>query len=125
MALQDLRGNFASAVSHLATTIQMNAALTPDNRNISGVNSGHGRGRNAGHGRNNGRGGRGQGRGRGNLYLGTYSPAQWRAFSAEDRKKISDDRKRSADQQSQGQGQGIPGVYISQITMTPGQEQDA
>jgi hypothetical protein len=44
MAFPDLRGDFAATDSHLAATIQMNAALTPDNQNISGVNSGRGEG---------------------------------------------------------------------------------
>ena len=59
MAIQDLRSDFAAAVSHLMTTIQMNAALTPDNRNISGVASGRGSGGRGG----NTQGGRNQGRG--------------------------------------------------------------
>jgi len=42
MAIQELRTDFASAVSHIAATIQMNAALTPDNRNISGLAAGQG-----------------------------------------------------------------------------------
>jgi len=70
--------------------IQMNAALmTPDNRNISGVDSGHGGGRdhNAQGDRNQGRGRGGQGRG-GNVYLGAYSPDQWRAPSAKDWKRV-------------------------------------
>ncbi len=39
MAIPDLRTDFAATVAHLATTIQMNASITPDNRNISGVAS--------------------------------------------------------------------------------------
>jgi hypothetical protein len=73
MAIQDLCSDFAATVAHIATTIQMNAALMPDNRNISGVASGCGGGgrggnpqggRNQGRGNCGGRGGRG-GRGRG------------------------------------------------------------
>jgi hypothetical protein len=66
MAIQDLRTNFVAAMAHIATTLQMNVAITPDNRNVSDVNTGRGgRGNNfnrgrgrGGHGRDN-RGGRG------------------------------------------------------------------
>jgi hypothetical protein len=42
IAIQDLGSDFAASVLHLATMIQMNATLTPDNRNILGVTSGRG-----------------------------------------------------------------------------------
>jgi hypothetical protein len=102
MAIQDLCSDFAAAVSHLATTIQMNAALMPDNRNISGVASGGsdcGRDGNTQGGRNQGRGNRGGHAGHGgcrrggNIYLRTYSPSQWCALSTEDHKKVSKGRK--------------------------------
>jgi len=120
MAIQDLRGDFAATVAHLATTIQMNAAITPDNRNISGVASNKGAEGGGRGGRGRGRGGRGRGRGRGgrNIYLGTYSPDQWRALSQEDRKRVNEGRKRSAEQQQQG------AVNISQVVTTQGQDQD-
>jgi len=37
MAIWDLQTDFAATVAHMATTIQMNAALIPDNQNVSGV----------------------------------------------------------------------------------------
>jgi hypothetical protein len=122
LAIPELRMDFAATVSHLATSLQMNAALMPDNRNISGVSSGKG---------NNGGGGgrnvnsrcrsRGRGRGKGgrNIYLGNYTAAQWHGLSAEDKKKVRDGRKRSAEQQSQTP----PTINVSQITASM-QDQD-
>lgn len=116
MAIPDLRTDFAATVAHLATTIQMNASITPDNRNISGVaseggneyksQSQDGRG---GRGRGRGRGRGGQGHGQRNIYLGTYSLAQWQALSAEDKKRVTEGRKRSAEQQQN------TGVSASQV----------
>ncbi len=101
MAMPTLRTDFAAAVSHLATSLQMNAALLPDVRNISTTTSS---GRGGGRGSNNRGRGRGRGKGRGNggrnIYLGNYNAAQWRALSVEDKKKVREGRKRSAEQQS-------------------------
>lgn len=101
MAMPTLRTDFAAAVSHLATSLQMNAALLPDVRNISTTTSS---GRGGGRGSNNRGRGRGRGKGRGNggrnIYLGNYNAAQWRALSVEDKKKVREGCKRSAEQQS-------------------------
>jgi len=126
MAIQDLRTDFATAVADVVTTIQMNVALVPDNRNISETNTGHGRGNATNGGRGQGRGGCGGragrgGRGRGgNVYLGTYSPAQLWALSAEDKKKVTDGRKHSAEQSQQSQA----GLQISQVVIGQQQELD-
>jgi len=118
-----VRTDFAATVAHLATTIQMNSSITPDNRNVSGVSTDSG-GKNKSQG---GRGGKGRGRGRGrghgghgqrNIYLGTYSPAQWQALSADDKKRVAEGRKRSAEQQ---QAQGT-GVAVSQVITTNQQD---
>jgi len=90
MALPDLRTDFAATVAHLATTIQMNSSITPDNRNISGVTTDSGN-KNKSQG---GRGGKGRGRGRG-------------------RKRVTEGRKRSAEQKTQGGG-----VSVSQVVTT-------
>jgi len=37
MAIWDLQADFAATVAYMATTIQRNAALIPDNQNVSGV----------------------------------------------------------------------------------------
>jgi hypothetical protein len=72
----NLRSNFNNAVTHLATSLQLNLALQ-DTRNIGATITGRG-GRGGGRGgrghQNNGRGGRGHG-GR-NIYLGSYTPEQ-------------------------------------------------
>jgi hypothetical protein len=67
MAIPDLRTGFAAAVAHLATMIQMNASITPDNRNVSVVATDNGgkNKQNQSQGGRGGKGGRGRGRGRG------------------------------------------------------------
>jgi hypothetical protein len=89
MAIQDLCSDFVAAVLHLATMIQMNATLTPDDRNnYFGCNIWTWGGwmrrqkpRMRQHRRPN-RSWRSQGG-----FLGTYSSAKWHTLSAEDRKK--------------------------------------
>jgi hypothetical protein len=95
LATPNLRNNFANAAAHLSPTLQLGKVMQ-DNRNISATLTG--RGDTRGHGRSSGSGGwnnRGHGRGR-NIYLGTYSPDQWRKLSAEDKKKVYDGRQKSA-----------------------------
>jgi len=104
LANANLRSNFTSAVTHLATSLQLNLSIQ-DSRNIGSITSGSGRGHRGSRG---GRGGRGRGRdggnrsrGRGgrNIYLGSYSPDQWRKLSGEDRKRVIEGRAKSAEQQ--------------------------
>jgi hypothetical protein len=92
LATPNLRNSFSNAVMHLSTTLQLIPSLQ-DPRNISAFNTvgrfegGRGRGRNPnGRGRS-GRGGRGRGRGR-NIYVGSYTPDQWRKLSPEDKKRV-------------------------------------
>jgi hypothetical protein len=100
LANPNLRGNFSNAVTHLATSLQLNLSLQ-ENRNVSGLSSaGRGRGRGRGGG-GRGRGGRGRGRGGRNIYLGSYSPEQWRKLSADDKKRVQEGRAKSAEQRSQ------------------------
>jgi hypothetical protein len=111
LANANLRTDFDAALTHLATSLQLNTNLTE--RNVSAVNSGRGGrsggrsnqgGRGRGRGSRGGRQGGGGGRGRGrNIYLGYYSPDQISQLSAEDRKRVIEGRKRSAEQQSQSQ----------------------
>jgi len=97
-ATPNLRSNFNNAVTHLATSLQLNLALQ-DTRNIGAANTDRG-GRGGGRGgrgrQNNGRGDRGCG-GR-NIYLGSYTPEQWKKFSAEHRRKVHEGRQKSAKQ---------------------------
>ena len=113
-----LRADFTATVAHLATSLQMNAALLPDVRNISSAitttRRGGGKGNNRGRGRGRGRGGKGRGGGGRNIYLGNYNAAQWRALSAEDKKKVREGRKRSVEQQSQTP----TAINVSQVTTT-------
>jgi hypothetical protein len=103
LANPNLRSNFTNAVTHLATSLQLNMSLL-DSRNISSIMSGRqGRGGRGGRGRRRG-GGHNRGRGRGrNIYLGSYSPDQWRKLSQEDRKRILEGCAKSAEQQQGGQ----------------------
>jgi len=108
LATPALRNSFENAVAHLATTLQLNMSMN-DTRNVSSTNTqGYHRGTNSqGGGRNHNRGGRG-GRGRGrarNIYLGSYTPEQWRKLSKEDKQKVYDGRAKSAAERSQGQQQ--------------------
>jgi hypothetical protein len=96
LATSTLRNNFSNAVAHLSMTLQLGQALQ-ENRNISSTTTGKGNNR-GGHG---GRGGRGRGKGK-NIYLGSYSPDQWRKFSAKDKKKVYEGRQKSAESQAQG-----------------------
>ncbi len=104
LATPNLRNSFNNAVTHQATTLQLSMSLN-DSRNISSTNTitrGHG-GRESNRA---GRGGRACGRGQ-NIYLGTYTPEQWRKLSKGDKQKVYDDRRRSAadrnNQQTQSQ----------------------
>jgi hypothetical protein len=89
-------------------TLQLGMSMN-DTRNVSSSNTqGYHRGTNYQGGRNSNRGGRG-GRGRGrarNIYLGSYTPEQWRKLSKEDKQKVYDGRVKSAEQRAQGQQQG-------------------
>lgn len=87
------------AVTHLATSLQLSMSLQ-DTRNISSANTGSARGRGRGRGRGGGSGQGGRGRGR-NIYLGSYSPDQWRKLSSEDKKRVQEGRQKSAEQRSQ------------------------
>jgi hypothetical protein len=92
LATPNLRTSFSNAVAHLATTLQLSQS-TQDTRNVSFTQTGN---KNS----NGGRGGRGRGRGvrgRGrNIYLGSYSPEQWRNLSSEDKKRVVEGRTKSA-----------------------------
>jgi hypothetical protein len=102
LANPNLRSNFHNAVTHLATSLQLNLSLQ-DSRNISSLTTGRGRGMKGGRGRGRSATGRGRGRGR-NIYLGSYSPDQWRKLSPEERKKVLEGRARSAEQNQNVQG---------------------
>ncbi len=121
LATPNLRNSFNNAVALLATTLQLNMSLN-DSRNVSSTNTNTKRrgGRESNQG---GRGGRGPGRGR-NIYLGTYTPDQWRKMSKEDKQKVYDGRQKSAaeknNQQTQSQagrtqgGRGIASLIVQQ-----------
>jgi hypothetical protein len=129
LATPTLRNSFDNAVAHLATTLQLNMSMN-DIRNISasGTQNNHGRGGGYQGGRQYNRGGRGggQGRGRGrNLYLGSYSPEQWRKLSKEDKQKVYEGRTKSAEQRSQqgnytqggrtaNPGRGVSSIVVQQ-----------
>ena len=83
-----------------------------DSRNISSASTDN-KGRGGGRGfHRGGRGGRGRGRGR-NVYLGSYSPEQWRKLSKEDKQKVYDGRQKSAEQQKAQQSQAQCGRSIA------------
>jgi hypothetical protein len=67
LATLTLRTNFANAVAHLATTLQLNQSFQ-DTRNINTSKTGDGGHNKSGRGRGRGRGGRGRGR---NILLGS------------------------------------------------------
>jgi hypothetical protein len=95
-------------VAYLATTLQLGMSMNDTRNVISSNTQGYHRGTNYQGGRNSnrgGRGGRGQGRAR-NIYLGSYTPEQWRKLSKEDKQKVYDGRVKSAEQRAQGQQQG-------------------
>jgi hypothetical protein len=98
----NLRSNFTNAVTHLATSLQLNLSLQ-DSRNISSITSSKytrgGRGGRNGRGRGRDNNNRGRGRGGRSIYLGSYSPDQWRKLSADDRKRVIEGRAKSAEQQ--------------------------
>jgi hypothetical protein len=110
------RMSFANAVAHLATTQQLNSTLLQDTRNISSTNTGRGDGRGHGQGFIPG-----HGRGR-NIYLGSYSPDQWKKLSPEDHKKIIEGRQQSIPNQKNqatqdgGRGGGRGRTISSTIT---------
>ncbi len=125
LASSQLQSNFDAAVTHLATSLQLSTTLQ-DNRNISAVGSKIHNGRGASHGgrgirgghqqaggRGRGRNNNGRGGGRGrNIYLGTYTPSQWLSLSAEDKQRVIEGRKRSAEAAS---GAPTPTHNISQV----------
>jgi hypothetical protein len=122
LATPTLRNNFDNAIAHLATTLQL-SMLMNDTQNVSSYNSqGQGRGGGQQGGRNankGGRGGRGRGRGR-NIYLGSYTPEQWRKLSKEEKQKVYDGRAKSAEQRSQQNtlgGRGNPGRGIASVNV--------
>ncbi|MFN9981113.1 MAG: hypothetical protein ACK53Y_14400, partial [bacterium] len=92
LATPNLRNSFNNAVALLATTLQLNMSLN-DSRNVSSTNT-NTKGRGGRESNQGGRGGRGPGRGR-NIYLGTYTPDQWRKMSKEDKQKVYDGRQKS------------------------------
>jgi hypothetical protein len=103
LATSNLRNNFANAVAHLSTTLQLGQPMQ-EPRNISSTQSGHGSnnqnnsnqsqgGRGKGHG---GKRGHGRGRGGRNIYLGSYAPNDWHNLSPEDKKRVIDGRAKSA-----------------------------
>ncbi len=102
LATPHLRNNFANAVAHLSTTLQLGQSMQ-EPRNISSTQSGRGpsnqnqyqSGRGRG-GRGNKQRGRGRGRGGRNIYLGSYAPNDWRNLSSEDKKRVIDGRAKSA-----------------------------
>jgi hypothetical protein len=122
LANPNLRSNFTNVVTHLATSLQLNMSLQ-DSRNISSIMSGqHGRGGRGGRGRGCS-GGNNRGRGRGqNIYLGSYSPDQWRKLSQEDRKRVLEGRAKSVEQQQGSQAdRNAQGARISTL-MTADQD---
>jgi hypothetical protein len=98
-----------NAVTHLATTLQLSQSLQVP-RNISAIHTGRGDSGGRGRGRGQGReGGRGRGRGR-NIYLGSYTPDQWRKLSSDNKKRVIDGHQKSADgKSSTGTTPGIGG----------------
>jgi hypothetical protein len=98
LATPTLRNNFANAVAHLSTTLQLSQSMQ-EPRSIGAISTvgrtGSDRGR-VGRGRGRGRG-RSIGRGRGrSIYLGSYSPEQRRQLSTEDKRKVIEGRQQSA-----------------------------
>ncbi len=111
LATPNLRNNFNNAVAHLATALQLSMSIN-DSRNISSASTDN-KGRGGGRGfHRGGRGGRGRGRGR-NVYLGSYSPEQWRKLSKEDKQKVYDGRQKSAEQQKAQQSQAQGGRSVA------------
>ncbi len=132
LANNHLRNDFTSAVTHLATSLQLQGSISDTNpRNVSGLQSGRGGGR-QGRGRGRGRSqaqGRGRGRGR-NIYLGSYSPEQWAALSQEDKQRVRDGRANSAASAASGQNQlqkntqGTAKRNLSAVTIEEQQQDD-
>ena len=102
-----------------------------ESRNISSTSTdGRGRGgRGFNRGGRQGRGGRGRGR---NIYLGSYSPDQWRKLSKEDKQRVYDGRQKSAaDRNSQqsvggrnnGGGRGIASIVLQSTPEAGNQSQ--
>jgi hypothetical protein len=130
LANNHLRNDFAAAVTHLATSLQLQGSISDSNiRNVSGTQTARGQGGRQGHGRGHSQGnaqGRGRGRGRGrNIYLGSYSPKQWAALSPEDKQRVQDGCANSAN--TQNQGRGAPGAIkrnIAAVGTVDAQSQD-
>jgi len=100
-----LRNNFNNAVSHLATTLQLSMYLNLL-RNIGSTTT-NGKWKDGCRGGNRsgiqGRGGRGRGC---NIYLGSYTPEQWRKLSKEDKQKVYDGQQKSATERNSQQSVG-------------------
>jgi hypothetical protein len=114
LANNHLWNDFLAAVTHLATSLQLQGSISDSNtKNVSGAQTARGQGGRQGRGRGRGQGnaqGHGRGRGRGrNIYLGSYSPEQWVALSPEDKQRVRDGRTNSAN--TQNQGRGTPGAF--------------
>jgi hypothetical protein len=121
LATPTFRNNFSNAVAHLATTLQLSLSVN-DARNVSSSstdNRGGKGGRTSNPGGRQGRGGRGRGH---NIYLGSYTPEQWRKLSKEDKQKVYDGRQKSAAERNSQQlvggrtngGRGIASVVVHQ-----------
>ena len=121
LANANLHSNFTSAVTHLATSLQLNLSFQ-DSQNIGSITSGRNcrgtRGGRGGRGRGKDGNNRGQGRGGRNIYLGSYSPDQWRKLLAEDRKQVVEGRAKSAEQQQ------LTGQQESRISALISADQD-
>jgi uncharacterized phage-associated protein len=89
LANATLRNDFLAAVSHLATSLQLQGSISDSNiRNVSGLQTGKGRGK----------AGRGRGRGH-NIYLGNYMLEQWAALSSDDKRRVREGREKSSQEQ--------------------------
>jgi hypothetical protein len=143
LASPQLQSNFDATVTQLATSLQLSTILqdnrnisaigtnTHNGRGVShggrgirggrhqirgvshggiGIRGGHHQIRGRGRGRNNS--GRSGGHGR-NIYLGTYTPSQWLSLSAEDKQRVIEGRKRSAEAAG---GTPTPTHNVSQVT---------
>jgi hypothetical protein len=119
LATPHLRNSFTNAVTHLAPSLQLNLSVQ-DPWNISVTNTSAGQG-DSNHGGRGGCWGHVQGRGRGgesggwNIYLGSYSPEQWRKLSAGDKKHATEGHQRSAEQRTASVAQGTQHCNLSLI----------
>lgn len=88
-----------------------------ETRTIGSTNTTNHRGGGRGQHRGGGRGGRGRGRGRGgrNIYLGSYTPEQWRKLPPEDKKRVQEGRQKSAEQHSQNTNASLNNRTLASI----------